>query len=108
MDGWLTGRQQRVVLNGEKSDWTDVTSGVLQGSVLGSIAFVIFINDLDQGADLIKSVLKFADDTKLAHTVLNERDRDDLQTTLNNLCDWSDKWCMRFNTGKCKVVGTCR
>ena len=104
MDGWLTGRQQRVVLNGEKSDWADVTSGVPQGSVLGPIAFVIFINDLDQGADLIKSVLKFADDTKLAHTVLNEKDRDDLQTTLNNLCDWSDKWCMRFNTGKCKVV----
>ena len=100
MDGWLTGRQQRVVLNGEKSDWADVTSGVPQGSVLGPIAFVIFINDLDQGADLIKSVLKFADDTKLAHTVLNERDRDDLQTTLNNLWNWSDEWCMRFNKGR--------
>ena len=104
MKGWLTGRRQRVVLNGEKSDWADVTSGVPQGSVLGPVAFVIFINDLDQGADLIKSVLKFADDTKLAHTVLDEGDRDELQTTLNNLCDWSDKWCMRFNTGKCKVL----
>jgi len=63
IEKWLTGRQQRVVINGQQSGWTDVSSGVPQGSVLGPTLFNIFINDLDD--DVKSDMLKFADDVKL-------------------------------------------
>ena len=101
---WLTNRIQRVVLNGEFSEWAHVSSGVPQGSVLGPTAFIIFINDIDQETSLVTSVMKFADDTKLGHIVRDEKDRDTLQSTLNNLLAWADKWGMKFNSDKCKVM----
>ncbi len=58
---WLSNRVQRVVLNGETSDWVEVNSGVPQGSVLGPTLFTIYINDLE--SDLMSRAAKFADDS---------------------------------------------
>jgi len=101
---WLTGRKQRVVLNGKYSSWAEVLSGVPQGSVLGPILFLIFINDLDNAALLVDILRKFADDTKLGQTVSTPEERAALQQTLDNLCEWADNWGMEFNVKKCKVM----
>ena len=63
IEKWLIDRRQRVVVNGEVSNWKSVLSGVPQGSVLGPILFLIYINDLDD--DITSKVLKFADDTSV-------------------------------------------
>jgi len=65
IENWLCGRQQRVVLNGQYSDWKWVLSGVAQGSVLGPLLFVVYINDVDE--QIASKILKFADDTKNYH-----------------------------------------
>jgi hypothetical protein len=101
---WLTGRRQRVVLGGEVSDWIEVLSGVPQGSVLGPLLFLIFINDIDEAAAAVDILRKFADDTKVGHAVNDEDDKNILQEALDNLTEWSNKWGMSFNVKKCKVV----
>ena len=88
---WLTNRKQRTVLNGFCSEWSYVISGVPQVSVLGPLLFVIFINDLDDCTKNISIMLKFADDTKLGNISVTEEDRENLQTTINDLLSWSDK-----------------
>ena len=104
IDAWLTGRHQRVVLNGRHSEWREVLSGVPQGSVLGPILFLIFINDLDGAARLVDVLKKFADDTKLGKSVVTDDDRQQLQQALDEMCAWADKWGMAFNVAKCKVM----
>jgi hypothetical protein len=101
---WLTGRRQHVVLNGIFSDWIEVLSGVPQGSVLGPLLFLIFINDIDLAAADIEALVKFADDTKVGQTIRTEADRAALQTALTNLCEWTEQWGMKLNVAKCKVM----
>ena len=79
-------------------------SGVPQGSVLGPLLFIIFINDLNLHADAADLLSKFADDTKVGVYVRGTDDRDRLQLVLNKLVAWSDHWGMKFNVAKCKVV----
>ena len=101
---WLTDRQQRVVLNGNFSEWMAVLSGVPQGSVLGPLLFIIFINDLDEEIPGGVMVSKFADDTKVARTVATEEGRAELQEALRKLELWAARWGMEFNILKCKVM----
>ncbi|KAF2355360.1 Reverse transcriptase domain [Trinorchestia longiramus] len=99
---WLTGRTQRVVIHDETSDSALVTSGVPQGSVLGPLLFIIYINDLDVG--IISKINKFADDTKLCHKAFTERGRATIQSDLNCLLQWTETWQMSFNIEKCSVM----
>ena len=90
-------------LEGRGGRWTTrVWSGVPQGSVLGPILFLIFMNDIDKA--VTSKVLKFADDTKLYRVVDNHQDEQRLQDDLDSVCDWADEWKMSFNVEKCKVV----
>ena len=66
----LTGRRQRVVINGVSSSWGNVISGIPQGSVLGSLLLFIYINDID--TDLFSKICKFADDAKIGRAVATE------------------------------------
>ena len=86
-------RKQRVVLNGQNSDWRKINSGVPQGSVLGSLLFLIYINDLP---DEIMSICKiFAEDTSLFSKILNTRNS---QNVLNSdweiIKNWAYQWKM--------------
>ena len=98
----LIDRRQRVVVDGEVSNWKSVLSGVSQGSVLGPILFLIYMNDLDD--DITSKVLKVADDTKEFRKIKSDADRQHLQDDLNKLIEWSEKWLMLFNFGKCKCL----
>ena len=72
-------------------------SGVLQGSVLGPLLFLIYINDLDD--NITSDVLKFSDDTKVFRKVNTDGDKQHLQNV-----KWSEKWLMLLNFGKCKCL----
>ena len=102
IQSWLSGRSQRVCVRDGMSSWKGVTSGVPQGSVLGPLLFLIFIDDLD--FNLSSSVYKFADDTKLYRVVDSCSDAAMLQSDLNRLVEWSKLWQMSFNVSKCKVM----
>ena len=102
ISAWLSGRWQQVCVGGQYSSRRPVTSGVPQGSVLGPILFLMFINDLESG--LNSSVFKFADDTKILGTVSTVDDKDILQQDLQLVLDWAKRWQMEFNTSKCKVM----
>ena len=99
---FLQGRLQRVVLNQASSDWTAVTSGVPQGSVLGLLLFLLYVNDIP---DLVQSNLKmFADDIKIYRAIYNISDGTLLQQDLDKLSEWVQKWLLKFSVPKCVVL----
>ena len=96
---FLTDRRQRVAVQGSHSGWSKVKSGVPQGSVLGPILFVIYINDLPEGIRSWCSM--YADDTKLSTPADTAEKRTRLQEDLDRAVQWADRWLLRFHTGKC-------
>jgi hypothetical protein len=100
--GWLRERKQVVMVNGCASEQADVLSGVPQGSVLGPLLFLMFVNDMDD--QVTSQLLKFADDTKLYLPLKNTASHATLQEDLNKLCQWSQEWQMLFNVDKCATV----
>lgn len=102
ISAFLGDRSQRVVVAGEESDSVPVTSGVPQGSVLGPILFLIYINDLPD--NIVSQVRLFADDTALYLTMEGADDSSVLQQDLDRLSMWETAWDMEFNPSKCQVV----
>ena len=103
--GWikdfLSNRTHRVALNGALSKPANVTSGIPQGSVLGPMLFVIYINDLPETVDKDSYIYLFADDAKVFRHIKSEEDRIQLQKDINSLLDWSKKWLLLFHPDKC-------
>ena len=102
VESWLVGRKQRVVVDGAESEECDVASGVPQGSVLGPLFFIIFINDITHG--LHSNIRLFADDALLYQTINDEDDCLKLQEDIDSLVAWADRWCMEFNAKKCNTI----
>ena len=86
IEKWLTHRRQRVIVDGEISNWKSVLRGVPQGSVLDPILFLIYINNLED--DISSKVFKFADDTQVFRKVTNDTDKQRLQDDLDKLVKW--------------------
>ena len=99
---FLSNRTQQVVLNGQKSGLIPVTSGVPQGSVLGPVLFMTFVNDIPSVVS--SPTFMFADDTKIFHFVRSSDNHATLQNDLNVLHEWSVRWQLKFNISKCKHV----
>ena len=107
--GWvssfLSNRTQSVHLNGEKSTIAPVTSGIPQGSVLGPILFVLYINDMPEVVDNLTFIFLFADDTKIFRRINSQADVDILQKDIDKLIKWSNIWLLKFHPDKCKYMG---
>lgn len=99
LSDFLAGRRQRVVLGDVVSDCLDVLSGVPQGSVLGPLLFVVFINDMPGAVHNLCKL--FADDTKLIGIIKNQMDIGLLQKDVDKLVESSSEWQMCFNDEKC-------
>ena len=93
---FLNNRKQRVVFNGQNSNWVDVKAGLSQGSIMGVLLFLIYINDLPGG--LITNAKLFADDTSLFSVVRDiAASTEELNNDLRNISKWAYQWKMIFN-----------
>ena len=102
IDSFLCFRQQRVVVNGVKSDWAPVLSGVPQGTVLGPLLFSLYINDIS--SDIESEIRLFADDCVCYREIKDEKDTMKLQRDIDRLGSWARKWGMRFQPVKCNMM----
>jgi len=102
IERFLTGRTQRVVVSGIPSEIGTVDSGVPQGTVLGPLLFLLFINDIT--VNLSSTIRLFADDCLLYKEIKIARDTLELQQDLDTVCHWSKTWQMEFNVTKCTAI----
>ena len=96
IESFLSGRYQRVLLNGQASSWSPVLAGVPQGSILGPLFFLIYINDLSH--NLSSTVKLFADDTSVFSIVHDiDSSTKQLNDDLKKISDWAYQWKMSSN-----------
>jgi len=102
IENFLSNRKQHVKIGNAMSSVAPVISGIPQGSVLGPILFLVFINDMP---DAVQSYIKlFADDAKVYRPINAVSDCSYLQEDLDTLSSWSEKWLLKFNPSKCKSM----
>lgn len=106
ISSFLNGRRQAVVVDGQKSDFIPVRSGVPQGSVIGPVLFLIYINDLPTRVSSLSRL--FADDTALYRLIATSEDHNTLQSDLQELEVWEQEWDMHFHPDKCSVLTVSR
>ncbi|KAI8493297.1 hypothetical protein Bbelb_293010 [Branchiostoma belcheri] len=102
LKAFLTNREQTVVVEGKATAPVKVASGVPQGTVLGPLLFLLYINDLPDQLD--SNVRLFADDCLLYVELSTQTDSQLLQKDLNTLEEWQSKWLMQFNPEKCYIM----
>ena len=112
IQSFLANRHLKVVLDGQQSSCYSINAGVPQGSVLGPILFLIFINDLPD--DLLSQIAIYADDTTVydcrgstdAFSMLEQAGS--LELDLGDIVEWGEKWLVTFNAGKTKLLSVYR
>jgi hypothetical protein len=104
IEDFLKNRVHRVRVNGSYSRWGQVTSGIPQGSVLGPILFLLYINDLPLHCEGDSEIYLFADDAKIFKHIVEAADCALLQRGLDALQEWSRKWLLSLNIKKCRIV----
>ena len=102
IQAFLTNRKQQVIINGFQSDESSLASSVPQGSVLGPLLFLIYVNDIPGTID--SSSLLFADDTKLFRPITDYHRFQQLQDDILILEQWSKLWQLNFNTKKSFIM----
>ena len=91
-----------MVISGQASEWASVTSGVPQGSILGPLLFLLYVNDI--GEEIHSHARLFADDCTLFREVSTSSHMEALQNDLHRLYEWSQKWQLNLNLTKCKAI----
>ena len=99
---WFTERSQTIIVEGKQSENLPVTSGIPQGSILGPLLFIQYVNDISDGCS--STVSLFADDVKIFRKIKSTYDSDVLQNDLKLLEIWAKRWKMYFNVEQCKVM----
>jgi len=105
---YLSNREQRVVINGVNSSWCSIPSGVPQGSLLGPLCFVIFINDLPEVVTPGNTGSLYADDCKTSRVINCPGDHSRFQSDIDNIYRWTLQNRMEFNVKKCKLMRICK
>ena len=99
---FLANRDRQVILDGAKSSSAPVSSGVPQGTVIGPLLFLVYINDLLSNVNTTGRL--FADDCLLYRTIKTTDDAVSLQNNIDTLQQWEKDWLMSFNPDKCEVI----
>ena len=98
MGDYLKGSEMRTVVKNEESEWREIKNGVLHGSVLAPIMFLIYVNDMTEGVSSYISL--FTDDAKLLRKIRNHKNCEELQNDINRIYEWSKTWEMKYNAKK--------